>query len=62
MGDKSRKSHHRRNYVAKKLWEDGRFRHKVNTKALEVRRYEEEDGRQEIQDYLRDSYTAPGND
>lgn len=56
MGDPENKSkrqnRRRRNWVAKKLWEDRRYRPKTH----EVRHNEDTDGRQEIQDYLSDTY------
>lgn len=60
MGDPDQKyrrqSRRKRNYVAKKLWEDRRFRHKTH----EIRWNEDEDGQQEIEDYLSETYDNPG--
>lgn len=47
----------KRNFIAKKLWEDGRFRHKAHRKAIEVRAYEDErDAKQEIEEYLSEDF------
>jgi hypothetical protein len=56
MGDPDQKykrsQRRKRNYVAKVLWQDRRFKPKTH----EVRHYEDDDGQQEIQDYLSDDF------
>lgn len=60
MGDPDQKyrrqTRRKRNWVAKKLWEDRRFKPKTH----EVRKYEDEDGQQEIQDYLSETFRGTG--
>lgn len=56
MGDPEQKhkrsQRRKRNYIAKKLWEDKRYRPQVH----EVRHYEDEDWQDEVADYLSEAY------